>query len=91
MQQRKIEWKIIDKISHNVEIEKINERDVIKTCGSLYSLFNSQYFDMNFILYYLEKNDDVGITDMLINKIYERFVNDSVFYIPQLWYVFIYI
>lgn len=83
--QRKKELKIVQKIASNIECEKIGEKEGNKNYGSLYGLFKSQYFDINFIMYYLEKHEENGIIDTLINIIYERFINDSVFYLPQLW------
>lgn len=85
LQQRKIEFKIVEKISSNIELDSSHEKDIHKTNGSLYSLFKNEYFNMNFVMFYLDKNEDTGIIDVLINLIYDRFINASVFYIPQLW------
>ena len=83
----KIEKKIIEKISSHIETENSIEK-YNKTNGSLYSLFENQYFDMNFVIFYLEKYNESGIIDNLVNIMYERFINESFFYLPQLWYIY---
>jgi phosphatidylinositol 4-kinase B len=52
--------------------------------GSLYNLFNSEYFDVHLLLYYLDKKDEQGIVDVLMNIMNKNFINESFFYIPQL-------
>lgn len=52
--------------------------------GSLYNLFDSQYFDIHLLLYYLDKKDEQGIVDVLMNIMNKKFINESFFYIPQL-------
>jgi U3 small nucleolar RNA-associated protein 14 len=82
---RKKQLKIVEKIASQIEFEKINEREGNKNNGSLYRLFNSDYFDIDFVMFYLEKHEENGILDTIINIIYEKFINDSIFYLPQLW------
>jgi len=54
---------------------------------SLYNLFNSECFDMHLIMYYLSTKDECSIIDVLINIIYSKCVNLSLFYIPQLCFL----
>lgn len=78
--------KIVEKIASQIECDKENEKEGNINNGSLFRLFESDYFDMDFVLFYLEKHEENGILDNLINIIYQRFINDSIFYLPQLWY-----
>ena len=82
---RKKQLKVVGKIASLIECEKSDENEGKKNNGSLYRLFDSGYFDMDFVMFYLEKHEENGILDTLINFIYEKFINDSVFYLPQLW------
>ena len=52
--------------------------------GSLYELFDSEYFEINLLICYLDKKEDSGIIDNLVNLIYTKFINESFFYIPQI-------
>lgn len=52
--------------------------------GSLYKLFHSEYFDINLLICYLDKKEESGIIDNLVNLIYTKFINESFFYIPQI-------
>ena len=45
--------------------------------GSLYELFNSEYFDINLLICYLDKKEESGIIDNLVNLIYTKFINES--------------
>ena len=49
-----------------------------------YKVFQSEVFNIDTLIYYLSTRDQMGVTDKLINYLYERFQNDSLFYIPQL-------
>lgn len=52
--------------------------------GSLYQLFKSEYFDIHLLICYLDKKEEQGIIDTLVNLMHEIFTNESFFYIPQL-------
>lgn len=47
-------------------------------------LFISDLFDINLLICYLDKKEDQGSIDYLVNKLHEKFINESYFYIPQL-------
>jgi hypothetical protein len=53
-------------------------------CGSLFRLINSEYFDIHMLICYLDKKEEPGIIDNLINLTHSKFINESFFYIPQL-------
>lgn len=54
---------------------------------SLYNLFNSDCFDMHLIMFYLSVKDESTIIDVLVNIIYSKCINQSLFYIPQLCFL----
>lgn len=53
-------------------------------CGSLYKLFESEYFSIQLLIYYLFEKDTLGISDFLVNVIRSKYINQTFFYIPQL-------
>jgi hypothetical protein len=67
------------------EVDEDSKKKDVR-CGSLYNLFDSLFFDIHFLICYLDKNDNEGIIDTLVNIMYKRFINESFFYLPQLWY-----
>jgi len=89
MSQRKTDLKIVEKLATFLQCDDDAEKERNISNGSLYELFEGWYFDINFVIFYLEKFEENGILDTLINVIYKKFINDSVFYLPQLWYTFI--
>ena len=52
--------------------------------GSLYELFTSEYFTMDFIIDYLIHKEDIFIVDFLVNFLYDKFKDDTYYYLPQL-------
>jgi hypothetical protein len=54
---------------------------------SLYNLFNSDCFNMHLIMFYLSTKDESSIIDLLVNIIYSKYINQSLFYIPQLCFL----
>lgn len=54
---------------------------------SLYNLFNSECFDMHLIMFYLSIKDESAVIDVLVNIIYSKCINQSLFYIPQLCFL----
>jgi len=77
----KIEQFLLDNLT--LKSEKSN-------LGSLYELFNNEYFTFEKLLYYLNTKEEIGIIDYLINLMYSKFINESFFYIPQLCSLIIY-
>ncbi len=81
MQEILTERKIINKVIMNVELTD----DKAFRNGSFFDLFTSEMFDINMMLYYLDKTDNIGMLDTLINQLYKCLINESFFYLPQLW------
>ena len=52
--------------------------------GSLYELFTSEYFTMDFLIDYLIHKEDIFIIDFVINILYEKYKDDTYYYLPQL-------
>jgi len=52
--------------------------------GSLYDLFTSEYFTMDFLIDYLIHKEDIFIVDFITNLLYEKFKNNTYYYLPQL-------
>lgn len=83
--ERKLLKLIADK---NIDLYHHSNEKQKEDNGSLYKLFDSEFFDMHYINYYFHTKDDQGIIDTLVNQLYKRFTNESFFYLPQLWYFF---
>jgi len=55
--------------------------------GSLLRLFQSEYFTISMLIYYLNKKfKNEGINSYLVNKLYSISNDDIDFYITQLWF-----
>ena len=81
------EKKTLKDLSHNIKI--INKRK--NNFGSLYSLFASELFDMNLLLYYLNTKNEEGIISTLVNMLYNKnYKEKCYFYIPQLISIFLF-
>ena len=52
--------------------------------GSLYDLFTSEYFTMDFLIDYLIHREEKFIIDFITNLLYEKFKNNTYYYLPQL-------
>ena len=78
------------KLTKNKNIENENENDSIKNRkkslnnGKFYNYLISDVFEIDLILIYLDNSNDESIFDVLINKIYSKFIHQSLFYLPQL-------
>jgi hypothetical protein len=84
-EQRVFEKEFISKIKSLIIIdEKVPQTNNCNN-GSLYNLYMNDYFEIDLILLYLEKKEDSGNIDCLINRIYEKYIHESIFYLPQLW------
>ncbi len=70
---------IVDNISL-IETKIKKERN-----GSLYDLFSSEYFNINYLLNYLIKRNEISVIDTLVSILRKNFTHDSFFYLPQLW------
>lgn len=54
--------------------------------GSLLRLFQSEYFTISMLIYYLNKKfENQGINSYLVNKLYGISNDEIDFYITQLW------
>jgi hypothetical protein len=80
MEEMRLEREIVKKVAGHIELNDKKEKN-----GSLYDLFSSSVFNINLVIYYLDKKEEPGIIDMLINLLYEKFINESFFYLPQIW------
>jgi hypothetical protein len=52
--------------------------------GSLYELFTSELFTMDFLIDYLIHKEEIFIIDFITNLLYEKFKNNTYYYLPQL-------
>jgi len=69
----------------NIEFIKHEKEKKTESKGSLYNLFDSEMFDMHYAIFYLDSKEEHGIIDTLVNIVSKRFINQSFFYLPQLW------
>jgi hypothetical protein len=81
MEEMKLEREFTKKVACHIDFVG----DKKDNNGSLYELFSSTVFNINLVIYYLDKKDEPGIIDTLINLLYGKFINESFFYLPQLW------
>lgn len=60
-------------------------KDTQNILGSLCSLFLSEYFTIDMAMEYLQKKEDKGTIDFLVNLLFtEKYIDYSFFYLPQL-------
>lgn len=52
--------------------------------GSLYKMFISDVFGMEMVIIYLDIKNESGILDTLVNLMYNKYIHQSLFYLPQL-------
>ena len=57
--------------------------------GSLLKMFQSEYFDLDLCLFYINKKNESGIHDFLINKLYQYPRHEISFFIAELCYLLI--
>ena len=74
---KKLSKKIIINPTKNIAYNSIK-------FNTSYKVFHNETFNIDTLIYYLSTRDKIGITDELINFLYTKFQNDSLFYIPQL-------
>ena len=75
----------IKKLTKKININHLNNNsyNFIKFNTS-YKVFHNETFNIDTLIYYLSTRNQPGVTDELINFLYAKFQNDSLFYIPQL-------
>ena len=64
-------------------IKKVNN-------GTLYEFFYSEKFNIDLLIIYLNKEYNATIIDTLIELMYRKYINESLFYLPQLCMFFNY-
>ena len=80
----KIEGEIVRRIIGKIVLDK-KEEGKKENLGSLYSLFDHYLFNIHLLMCYLDKKENTGIIDTLVNLIYKKFIHESLFYLPQIW------
>ena len=82
---------IIKKLSEKIDFNPTNNNsyNFIKHNSSYKTIHNSN-FNIDTLIYYLSTREQIGVIDELINILYMKFQNDSLFYIPQLCSFLIY-
>ena len=79
------ENKIIEKLSKKININPSNHSSYNFTkYSSSYKIIHDENFNIDTLIYYLSSREQIGIIDEIINFLYQKFQNDSLFYIPQL-------
>ena len=58
--------------------------------GKLYEFFYSDEFNIDLLILHLHKENNISIIDTLIELMYRKFINQSLFYLPQLCMFFNY-
>ena len=58
--------------------------------GSLFKMFTSEVFNIEFIMIYLDTSTQKTIIDTLVNLMYQKYIHQSLFYLPQLCVMFNY-
>ena len=76
---------IIDNLVSNIDIIYKNINNSIYNVNSdLYHYIKSDFFNMDYLLPFLEQHSEEGIIDYLINLMTSKFLDQSFFYISQL-------
>ncbi len=79
------ENKIIEKLSKKININPSNHSPYNFTkYNSSYKTIHDENFNIDTLMYYLSSREQIGVVDELINFLYQKFQNYSLFYIPQL-------
>ena len=79
------ENKIIEKLSRKININPSNHSPYNFTkYNSSYKTIHDENFNIDTLMYYLSSREQIGVVDELINFLYQKFQNYSLFYIPQL-------
>ena len=82
----KMEEDIIKTIKEKIHLDASNKVENKRgTKGSLYDLFDSHFFSMHMLVCYLDKKEDTGIIDTLVNLLYKKYIHNSFNYLPQIW------
>ena len=68
---------------NNDENKKINN-------GTLYEFIHSEKFNIDLLIIYINKYETMSIIDTLIELMYQKYINQSLFYLPQLCMFFNY-
>lgn len=69
------------KIFNNIIIDESSK----ESNGSLFRLFSSQYFSINYLIGYLFRRNEITIIDTLISILHKKYKNEAYFYLPQIW------
>lgn len=87
----KKENEIIIKLSEKINLNPFNNNsyNYINYHAS-YRVIQNEAFNIDTLIYYLSTRDQIGVTDKLVNCLYDKFQNDSLFYIPQLCFFLTY-
>lgn len=91
---RYVEKQIIEKIANRIKVLDDNGNISIKKMvklGSLCSLYNSEYFNIDMLIYDLEdKKESISICNYLINQLQEKHTDQVCFYVPQFFAMSLY-
>ena len=79
-----VKW--LERVSKNEEEEK-DKTDKNKT---LYEFFTSEEFNIDSLMVHLNKHSKISIIDTLVQLMYNKYINQSFFYLPQLCMFFNY-
>ena len=72
-------------LNNNIKKENNDYKSFLqKHNRSLYELFCSELFSIELLLDYLIHKEDKNIIDFLVDLLYKRFQNDTLYYLPQL-------
>ena len=70
--------------------KKEEEKDKNKTEKNLYKFFYSEEFTIDLLMVHLNKQNKITIIDTLVDLMYKKYINQSLFYLPQLCMFFNY-
>ena len=76
-------------LMHRVN-ENLNINNKKKENGNLYEKIYSPNFDCDSLIIYLDKENNISILDTLIELMYQKYIHQSLFYLPQLCMFFNY-
>ena len=84
--------RMTDAIEEENNKNKSNNSSLVKKVnnGILYEFFYSDKFNIDLLIIYLHKENNITIIDTLIELMYQKYINQSLFYLPQLCMFFNY-
>ena len=75
----------IKELAKTIDINPLHNNSYnLKKYDTSYKVFHNETINIDTLIFYLSTKNQIGVTDELINLLYTKFQNDSLFYIYQI-------